>query len=109
MTPRYFNPQNCIEHRHPKVHSWGNNRAGEYVMHCIEPPQYEIVIYCEGWGHLPVNGSGNKVRSEIPETKGKPIYCLNQAERDAFMAQYFTYTWEYEEEQRNASLTSASV
>ena len=108
--PRFFNPQNCIEHYHPKVYSWGTNpRTGQYEKLCLEPPQYEIVIYQEGWGHIPVMGSGNIIKSAIPETKDKRIHCLTQEERDAFMAQYFPYTWEYEEEQRNESLSAAAI
>jgi hypothetical protein len=115
--PRFFNPQNCIEHLHPKVAFWGTeSRRGadgvmesKYVPTCLDPPEYEIVIYQEGWGHIPVNGSGNKIKSVIPETKDKPIHCLTQEERDSFMRQYFSYTWEYEEEKRNESLSAACI
>ena len=86
-----------------------NPRSGEYEKLCLEAPEYEIVIYQEGWGHIPVNGSGSKIKSAIPETKDKPIHCLTQEERDAFLRQYFPYTWEYEQEKIDESLTAACI
>jgi hypothetical protein len=115
--PRFFNPQNCIEHLHPRVASWQtvNHRdasgtmVSEFLPTCVDPPEHEIVIYQEGWGHIPVNGSGSKIKSVIPETKDKPIHCLTQEERDAFMRQYSPCTWDYEQEKINESLQSACL
>lgn len=116
--PRYFIPTNCIEHRHaPNGVIMPVPRPTEdgkwpwtHVRICSgESAEYEIVIYQEGWGYIPVNGSGAKVRSEIPETKGKPIHCLTQFERDEFMRQYFPTTWEYEVEQMVKSMNSAAI
>lgn len=110
--PRFFSPQCMIEHVHPMVDHWitkGWGNKAEYIPVCVSPPQYEILIHSEGWGDFPVQGSGNKVRCAIPESKGKSQYLLTQAERDAFVAQYFPATWEYEEEQRNNALTAAII
>lgn len=98
-----------IEHIHPYVDHYTQNAKGDLIAVCVGPLQYEILIHSDGWGYFPVQGSGAKVKCRIPESVGHTQYLLTQDERDAFVAQYFPATREYELEQKNDSLTSAVI
>jgi len=106
---RFFNPQYAIEHAHPQGVSWCTGPDGQYARHCDRPTQYEVLIYSEGWGLFPVQGSGNKTSCEIPESKGHVCQLLTQTERDAFFAQYFPATREFELERADLSLCASGL
>lgn len=116
MNMRFFNPRHMIEHRHifcvSTHHIPRPTPDGKWpttLGQTWSEPEYEILISTDQWGYYPVMGSGRVIAAEIPESQKRRVSLLTQRERDEFLKTYFPYTWEYEEEQRNNSLSSATL